>query len=645
MSEQTNQSNGSSAAITTLSEALERAEAALRAVEVVESAAAVEKAPKKAAKKAPKKASVQFKVLNKGTLHEAVSVRPNARLLHKLLNWEWQCLKYDQRELMNKAALKTVNTRDLESVVIPMSQFLEAINIHGPHHVNMMMETFRRVDANLFEAFREWNTAVYEQHITDIIEKNKPFEFNFLVNVLNRFANPHMVNRSIYDDSPLPADIDLPIMFLDKGQPGEFRTPAQFISAREQHTFFGSYVTCSIQVYRWETNALCGVTTTKSIPFWEGEKTLESLGIQFEVTEEECAELAEVGKKVIRLSREPSYVLCSGTLDIKTFWGYRKIPASGRAMVDHEGMELVKPSGNYKRDSEDQTAVDVTTFNNKKYALIEPYLHGFSFAAKQWGRFHAGDLTEINFRKDAFDQLVMDTDDKKLILSLVKHVDPSRVTDFIDGKGGGCTFLFHGKPGLGKTLTAEAVAETVQRPLYAASVGELGVDVDTLETNLQTVLQLAARWNAVLLLDEADIFLEERSRGDIHRNAMVGTFLRLLEYYNGILILTSNRVKAIDPAFYSRISFARKYHDHTDDVREQIVRNLLNVHEITLTEEEICELALHEVNGRQIKNSIRLAHFLAESENRPVTGKDIHDILLRVQSFAAELLREVNLEE
>ena len=45
----------------------------------------------------------------------------------------------------------------------------------------------------------------------------------------------------------------------------------------------------------------------------------------------------------------------------------------------------------------------------------------------------------------------------------------------------------------------------------------------------------------VVLFDESDVFLEERSQADLHRNALVSVFLRVLEYYDGILILTSNR--------------------------------------------------------------------------------------------------------
>ena len=87
--------------------------------------------------------------------------------------------------------------------------------------------------------------------------------------------------------------------------------------------------------------------------------------------------------------------------------------------------------------------------------------------------------------------------------------------------------------GVGKTLTSEAIAEHLHHPLYSVTVGELGTNTKDLETKLQEILEVASEsnddeidssgvWNAVILIDEADIFLEKRSDNDIVRNAMVG---------------------------------------------------------------------------------------------------------------------------
>lgn len=105
------------------------------------------------------------------------------------------------------------------------------------------------------------------------------------------------------------------------------------------------------------------------------------------------------------------------------------------------------------------------------------------------------------------------------------------------------TAVLHGPPGTGKTLTAEGISELLKCPLYMASAGELGTDSRFLEHELQKILDICHTWGAILLLDEADVFLEKRNMQDIHRNALVSIFLRQLEYFQGILFLTTNRVE------------------------------------------------------------------------------------------------------
>ncbi|KAG2041146.1 hypothetical protein BDR03DRAFT_39278, partial [Suillus americanus] len=86
--------------------------------------------------------------------------------------------------------------------------------------------------------------------------------------------------------------------------------------------------------------------------------------------------------------------------------------------------------------------------------------------------------------------------------------------------------LLHGPPGTGKTLTAEAVAEHLKRPLYVLSSLELSTTPATLEKKLGDVLRLATTWDAVVLIDEADVFLEQRSLHELERNALVSVALR-----------------------------------------------------------------------------------------------------------------------
>jgi SpoVK/Ycf46/Vps4 family AAA+-type ATPase len=167
------------------------------------------------------------------------------------------------------------------------------------------------------------------------------------------------------------------------------------------------------------------------------------------------------------------------------------------------------------------------------------------------------------------------------------------------------------------------------------SVGELGTDAVTVETKLTEVLETAQKWNAVLLLDECDIFLEKRNAEDMERNAVVSVFLRCVEYYQGILFLTTNRVKDLDPAFFSRISLPIHYDALTATGRESIWYSHLVGHGVKsdLAEELAGFMRISDLNGRQIKNCVRLAVATAETQHRTVTSKDLTMVTNYLEDF------------
>lgn len=172
---------------------------------------------------------------------------------------------------------------------------------------------------------------------------------------------------------------------------------------------------------------------------------------------------------------------------------------------------------------------------------------------KTTGAFAMLRMQEITWNDNAFKVLVLGEKQKKLIHGLVR-VHTTRIDGFDDivkGKGRGLIGLLSGKPGCGKTLTAEAVAEVTHKPLYSISAGELGTTADVVERRLLRALELAHMWDAVMLLDEAEVFLQQRTVSDLQRNALVAIFLRNLEYYQGIMILTTNMAEQCDMALES----------------------------------------------------------------------------------------------
>jgi hypothetical protein len=95
--------------------------------------------------------------------------------------------------------------------------------------------------------------------------------------------------------------------------------------------------------------------------------------------------------------------------------------------------------------------------------------------------------------------------------------------DVIQGKGTGLFILLHGVPGVGKTATAEAIAQANGKPLFKITCGDIGLTPDQVETSLRAIFRLASIWGCILLMDEVDTFFSQRSKGDsaITKNALV----------------------------------------------------------------------------------------------------------------------------
>lgn len=205
----------------------------------------------------------------------------------------------------------------------------------------------------------------------------------------------------------------------------------------------------------------------------------------------------------------------------------------------------------------------------------------------------------------------------------------------------GLIMLLHGGQGTGKTFTAEAVAEIAERPLYRINGGELGTKPDDVEKYFESVLHVCKIWDCVILLDEADVFLEERSFSDLKRNALVSVFLRIVEYYEGILILTSNRVGTFDEAFKSRIQLAIHYENFTTAQRRKVWRNFLNrLKEIESGSvdfddiyDNLDDLARIELNGRSIRNAISLGRQLAKYKGKAMTCSDLRLVIAVAAGF------------
>ncbi|KAF2189528.1 hypothetical protein K469DRAFT_747594 [Zopfia rhizophila CBS 207.26] len=251
-------------------------------------------------------------------------------------------------------------------------------------------------------------------------------------------------------------------------------------------------------------------------------------------------------------------------------------------------------------------------------------------------------IKELSLNKEAFDDLVLPKHYRTLIKSLVvdRHSLGSRPVEqkaekdrlvveradsqlthdenghqdtlsIVKGKGRGLIILLHGVPGVGKTSTAETIAEATGRPLLPVTCGDIGENAAEVEKNLEQIFTNSHRWGCVLLLDEAEVFLAKRNLQDLTRNAMVSVFLRVLEFYSGILFLTTNRVGTMDEAFKSRIHISLYSRVETD--KDEII-SFAKKHFFQSDEN-------NRWNGRQIYNAFKTAIALAEFERQTGDGK------------------------
>ncbi|KAI1125324.1 P-loop containing nucleoside triphosphate hydrolase protein [Nemania abortiva] len=280
--------------------------------------------------------------------------------------------------------------------------------------------------------------------------------------------------------------------------------------------------------------------------------------------------------------------------------------------------------------------------------LATPWVRGFDLKSRQWCELHVEELQPVNWNDEAFEKLVLPNEDKYLAWDFVsaKNLAQSKgFDDFIPDKGRGLIILMFGPPGVGKTFTAEAVADKARVPLYAMSAAELGTAPDAVEKALERALELCRLWKAMLLLDEADVFLGARNDDSIARNELVAIFLRILEYYQGTIFLTTNRVTSIDVAFQSRVDLFLPYYDLTVEARRQVWSNFIEragQDNFDITDESLDKLSQLPLNGREIKNLVKSAQLLSLRSNSKVSMDRVYMLgERRVQALAQASGNEV----
>lgn len=250
---------------------------------------------------------------------------------------------------------------------------------------------------------------------------------------------------------------------------------------------------------------------------------------------------------------------------------------------------------------------------------LHPYIYCFNLAMHDYMWVHVNHLRPYEYQPELKSKLILPPDLIDLVDVLTADQKVLR-EDIVEGKAGGTTVLLQGDPGTGKTLTAEVYAEVIKRPLYKLHSGQLGTDPEQVEEKLIAALKRAERWRAAMLIDEGDVYVRARAN-DLEQNAIVGVFLRTLEYFNGLLFFTTNRGQDIDDAFLNRCIAIIDYPKPDAEGRRRLWEVLSKQFQVDMDAALIKKAVAQfdDVAGRDIKSYLRLSARFCDARKVPVS--------------------------
>ncbi len=288
------------------------------------------------------------------------------------------------------------------------------------------------------------------------------------------------------------------------------------------------------------------------------------------------------------------------------------------ADIDYTFWTRAKPKNVGTRDDDGEDLEEDLDEVEYPEIPVHPYLAVFCLARHRRYKIHAAYLDDYVWNENAAANLVLPDISKDLVDTLIGE-SRTAFRDVVEGKTGGACVMLAGAPGTGKTLTAEVFAEAAKRPLYSVQAAQLGIKATDVETNLVAVLDRGSRWNAVVLIDEADVYVVERGR-DMEHNAIVAAWLRVLEYQTSILFLTTNRAETVDDAILSRCIARIDYSIPDPDQQCQIWRILSDQNELGFTDDQIAKIqeSHSDFVGRDIKGMLNLAMMVSANYNEKI---------------------------
>ncbi|KAK2738595.1 hypothetical protein FQN55_000472 [Onygenales sp. PD_40] len=266
----------------------------------------------------------------------------------------------------------------------------------------------------------------------------------------------------------------------------------------------------------------------------------------------------------------------------------------------------------------------------------------YSLTDGRWAFVNVDNVEEIDpGSMQSFADLLLPQRDKDNLLTLTQAYTTEDVRDgglikSAYDKTRGMVVLLHGKHGVGKTTTVEAVSDHIQRPLLSIRCTDLDLSPSDFDTELIRVADLAARWKGIIHFEDADSFLQANQPEDNKLLALLQFFV----WYDGIVFLSSTTpIETVHPAFRSKIHRVLQYEPLTFDQRRTLWRRFLEASSpdgLIFDDAPLDEFASHNFNGHQIRNMVDTACTIADNTGSALLAQHVRTALRSLAVFKGE---------
>jgi hypothetical protein len=226
--------------------------------------------------------------------------------------------------------------------------------------------------------------------------------------------------------------------------------------------------------------------------------------------------------------------------------------------------------------------------------------------------------------------------EEALIVVLLKNkFDEWGINEHFE-KGITNSILLYGPPGVGKSMVSESIAAVLGKNLMKIDTATIQSNVPgQTERNIKKSFEDATSKNCVLLLDECDSLLTSRDYAGIILGAEINCLLTEIERFDGVVLLTTNRINRLDQALARRIIAKIELALPDEETRREIWKKLMPEKMPLSADIDFDLLAAYEISGGEIKNAILLAARKAIAKNQAeVTMQNFIDSLSLVKNGA-----------